>query len=251
MDAVALVEHYIEHHCHAQTVAFLHKVLVVGGRAIGLVGSHVEVGVVSPALVAAEFHYGKQLDYVHTQFLQIRQPCHGTLYGSGTCGGTVDTGEVAQKKFVDNKIVVVGNSEGRELIVVHVAAIHCQEHTLHLVGRIARTVAPCDIHLRGVVVVGVENKMCIWIGYLVLVVDNVVIRQPLVFWQAGNCNPEIAVPLVVVVVHNVLLQHLVVVPGGHEHHRNLAGGSEAESHRAVAVLHRTHFGHTAGIGLGA
>ena len=48
MEAVALVEYDVENHGNAAAVALLYEVLIVAGRPVSLVGSHVEIGVVAP-----------------------------------------------------------------------------------------------------------------------------------------------------------------------------------------------------------
>ncbi len=48
MQAVALVENDVENHGDTVAVACVDKVLIVLRRAVSLVGSHVEVGVIAP-----------------------------------------------------------------------------------------------------------------------------------------------------------------------------------------------------------
>ncbi len=68
MQSVALVEHHVKDYGYTVAVAQVDECFVVGRCAVCLVGSEVEIRVVSPGIVSAKFGDREQFYSIDTQF---------------------------------------------------------------------------------------------------------------------------------------------------------------------------------------
>ena len=140
---------------------------------------------------------------------------------------------------------MVGNGERREAVIIDVAAVYTHHHALNF-GRILRHVGP---HVGGkvAVVIGVEDEVGVGVADAVGVVDYKIVGIVDIVGQAADSSPEIALPLVIVIFHQIPAVDAVSVPRAHELHAHLARRCEAESDSPVGVLHTALLRYTAGI----
>ncbi len=114
---------------------------------------------------------------------------------------------------------MVGDGEVAELIGgVQVAAVHGQHHVVEALVGILGHVGPY-VGVEPFVAVAVEHEFGVGVGNLVFGVDDVVVGIPFVVLEARDGGPEVALAVIVLILHDVLVEDVVVVPRGHEYHR--------------------------------
>ena len=216
METVALVEYDVEDDGNAVTVANFNEVLKVGGRTVGFVRCHIEVGVVAPGIVAVEFHYGKQFDCIDAELFEIRNLFDGGLDGAFGISFAFCAGEVAKEELIDYEVTMVGNLEVGELIVsVEVATIDGKHGVVEFVVGILRHIGP-DVFIEPFVAMVVKDETGIGVADFICGVNNIVVGIPLIVAETGDGSEEVALTVVVLILHHVFVEDIVVVPGGHD-----------------------------------
>ena len=196
-------------------MAFVDEAAIGVGGSVGLVGGEIEIGVVAPALIAAELHDGQELHGVDSEVLEIVKLGDGLFDSAVAAGSVFRAGEVADKQLVDYQVGAVGALEVSHFpcIVAIVAVEHGQGNggRCHEALRIGGHVGEYGGGY-GLVVLIVEHEVCIGVADLNLTVDKVVVGLVLAVGHAGNCAPEVAVAVVVGIVHLLRGGEGVVVP---------------------------------------
>ena len=229
-------------------MTFVDEGLIVVRRAVGFVRCEVEVGIVAPGDVAVELVDGKELHGVDAHLAQVRNLLHGLAHGAVALGLPFGAREVAQQQFVDEELARRNALEVFHLPVIFVEVVveDGQGHCGNFVEGILRHVG---VHFGGdiAVVVGVEHEARIGVAHALLSVDDVIVDVVLPFREVRDRNPEVAHALVVLVGHGVVVRDGIVVPVAHYDGAEFFGRREAEGDGTVAVAHRAHLGHAAGI----
>ena len=231
-------------------MASIDECLVVVRRTIGLVGSEVEVGVVTPRVIAVKFHDRHQFYSIYAETLDVRDFLHCFTDSTVGVGFTFSAGEVTEEHFVDDEVRLVDTLEVGHfpVVVVDVVVIDSKHHIAQLcrVRDQVRVNAFRDI----LIVVRVKDKLSVRVAHLVLTVDEVIVRILLAGFETFNLHPEIAIAVVVLIVHDIVVHDIIVVPRWHEDSTCLLRSGETEHNRAIGILDSTHLRHTARIVLG-
>lgn len=85
-------------------MAFVDEAAVGVGGSVGFVGCEIEIGVVAPALVAAELHDGEELHGVDSEGLEIVELFDGLFDGAVAAGSVFRAREVADEQLVDYQV---------------------------------------------------------------------------------------------------------------------------------------------------
>jgi len=231
-------------------MAFVDEAAVGVGGSVGFVGCEIEIGVVAPALVAAELHDGKEFHGVDSEVLEIVELGDGLFNGAVAAGSVFRASEVADEHLVDYQVGAVGALEvGNFPCVVALSAVeHGQGNGRcgHQASRIGGHVGEYGSGY-GLVVLIIEHEVCIGVADLNLTVDKVVVGLVLAVGHAGDCAPEVAVAVVVGIVHLLRGGDGVVVPRAAEHDRFFVGSHEAECGGAVGIGRYAQLRRAAGI----
>jgi len=245
-----VVEYDVENHGHAAFMAFVDEAAVGVGGSVGFVGCEIEIGVVAPALVAAELHDGEELHGVDSEGLEIVELGDGLFDGAVAAGSILRAGEVADEQLVDYEVGAGGTLEISDFpcVVVLLAVEHGQGNggRCHQARRIGGHVGEYGGG-DGLVVLIVEHEVGVGVAYLNLTVDKVVVGLVLAVGHAGDCAPEVAVAVVVGIVHLLRGGDGVVVPRAAEHDRFFVGSHEAECGGAIGVGRYAQLRRAAGI----
>ena len=99
-----MIVYHIEEYGHASLVAGIDECLVIITGSIDLVHGEICMGSISPAVIAVELLHRHKLNHVHSKLIEIVEIPHRSLEVSfAIC----IIRKVAQKKFVDDKVIIV------------------------------------------------------------------------------------------------------------------------------------------------
>ncbi len=246
--SVTLVEHNIENHRHATFMYGIHEFSIVIGCSVSFVGGEIEIRVISPGVVAVELHYGQKFYGIHSEFFKIIKFFHDSGYRAVAERLTFSAVEVTYKKLVYDQCALVDAFEilYLPLIIVYRRIIDGKRHIANFVRWIGRHVGKYgggDV----AVVPRVEDKIGIRVTHLVLSVDKVVVGIIGVGGKSAYGSPEIAIAVIVLIVHRLGSSYVVFVPRADDQHIGLVRRCKTECHAAVRVGFCTHLRYTAGI----
>ena len=249
MEAVALVEDDVENHGDAAFVALVDEAAIVVGRAVGLIGGEIEIGIVAPGVVAVEFHDRQEFDGIDAQVEEVVEFRNYALDGAFAAGLAFGAGEVTNQQFVDYEVALRDALEVGHLpvVIVHLrvengyggATDMCRGVGRHIREHVGRDIA---------VVVGVEDQTGIGVAYGRDAVHDIIIYVVGAGSEAGDGGPEVVDAVLDGLVHVGRGSECIIVPRTDEHDALFARSTDGEGHATVGISHGTLDNLAAGVG---